>query len=275
MSISKKLLKSIREVERLPNVHTADDYKKLPIELRSKKVWWWLTPWFIMPGAMRMDLSELKDGLGKKQHEGNGEFAKCYAFLKKEFPLQYFLREGIQDSKIAWWLRMKKMKIEELWYTHVDCFFKPRQKWLTDVIGKTYRDKPELIRDVMYAFIINLVEEEKFIEHWEWGMKPYPEWDEEHKKHYMEEQAKRLQLKIDIEEIYDWAKYGRDQRDKDSMEALAGADDRMKEAKDRGLEGREYLDFVYGENNKIDEEINNKDSIYMKKIIDIREHLWT
>jgi hypothetical protein len=55
-------------------------------------------------------------------------------------------------QKLCW-------KISNLRYS-LSCLFKPRQKWLTRVVPRTWCDKPELMRDVLFAFIVDYVEVE-------------------------------------------------------------------------------------------------------------------
>ena len=58
-------------------------------------------------------------------------------------------------------------------YYKVICFFTPQQKWLLDVIPNTWKDKPELILDVLYACVVNYVEEEECFERIVWDGTDY------------------------------------------------------------------------------------------------------
>jgi hypothetical protein len=49
-----------------------------------------------------------------------------------------------------------------LWYK-ITAFFNPRQKWLTKLISNQWMDKPELIKDILFACLVHYVEEEKGI----------------------------------------------------------------------------------------------------------------
>jgi hypothetical protein len=49
---------------------------------------------------------------------------------------------------------------KDLWYK-ITAFFNPRQKWLTKHIPNTWKYKPELIQDILFACLIDYVEEEK------------------------------------------------------------------------------------------------------------------
>ena len=50
----------------------------------------------------------------------------------------------------------------DLWY-RITAFFNPRQKWLTKLISNQWMDKPELIKDILFACLVHYVEEEKGI----------------------------------------------------------------------------------------------------------------
>lgn len=54
-------------------------------------------------------------------------------------------------NKFTWYLRWDAFK----------AFFNPRQKWLTKHIPNTWKDKPELVQDILFACLIHFVEEEK------------------------------------------------------------------------------------------------------------------
>ena len=46
------------------------------------------------------------------------------------------------------------------------CIFFPRNKWANKVIPRQYSDKPELIKDFLFASVIDYVEGEKALEGW-------------------------------------------------------------------------------------------------------------
>jgi hypothetical protein len=47
----------------------------------------------------------------------------------------------------------------DIWYK-ITAFFNPRQKWLTKHIPNIWKDKPELIQDILFACLVHYVEEE-------------------------------------------------------------------------------------------------------------------
>ena len=60
----------------------------------------------------------------------------------------------------------KKITNIYFWFnlvTTIKVFFKPKQKWLTETIPNSWKDKPELIRDILFECIIHFIEEENKI----------------------------------------------------------------------------------------------------------------
>lgn len=252
------LLKRLADSKTLPAVNTAEDYKQLAESDRTKRVWFWPSPWYILPGSLLFDMNEsLSESIGRKKHEGNDEWARCFAFLKKQYPIQYFIRVGIRDLKISHKLLHIKWKLEDFQYG-VSCFFNPRQKWLTKIIGNRWCDKPELLLNVMYAFIVDYVEEEKALSVIDWTVS---------------KEAKRT--KNSIQEIYDWIKVGRSNLEKEIERSYDEHRELRTEANKRGLQGKEFIKFVYEKTETLEKKLSDMDTLYLKKIVDVKDSLWT
>lgn len=58
------------------------------------------------------------------------------------------------------WLSHLWFQLKDLHYRQISCRIWPRQAWLTKAAGRTWRDKPELLADILFAAIIHFVEEE-------------------------------------------------------------------------------------------------------------------
>lgn len=50
--------------------------------------------------------------------------------------------------------------MDNFWY-NIKCFFFPSQRWLTRNIPNTWKDKPELIRDILFECLVHYVEVEE------------------------------------------------------------------------------------------------------------------
>lgn len=55
------------------------------------------------------------------------------------------------------WMWRTWGKINRFWYEQISTRLFPRQKWLTKVVPRQYMDRPELLVEVMYAFVVNFV----------------------------------------------------------------------------------------------------------------------
>ena len=108
------------------------------------------------------------------------------------------------------------MKLKLLFNNHywwdlkyrVQCFFHPKQEWLTNVIPDTFCDKFELIPRMLFACLVNYVEAERkqyFIH--EIGY----DWSEELKDGHVSQDYVDEHMKIDKElmKAYNWIKNGR------------------------------------------------------------------
>jgi len=82
---------------------------------------------------------------------GGGSFD---AFWAENYPIQYRVREFCLDVSI--WFSAKRWRFRE---KVLDRLF-PKNKWIRSVIPNHYSDKPELIKDVLFASIVDFVEVE-------------------------------------------------------------------------------------------------------------------
>lgn len=76
-------------------------------------------------------------------------------------------RKEPSKLKCLWW------KIERKWQNICD-FFNPKNEWFYEDIPNSYRDIDELIKIVLFKSLVNYVEVEKGLEHFEWSEKDGP-----------------------------------------------------------------------------------------------------
>ena len=100
MSIFDNLMKSLEDTKNLHGVYSFDDYHKLSESKRTRKVWWWFKPWYILPASLKMNTFDI-DSIGKHKHKGIDDWSLCFNYLRKKYPIQYFLREGFKDSNVV------------------------------------------------------------------------------------------------------------------------------------------------------------------------------
>ena len=118
-------------------IYSIDEYLKAP---KNRRQTWW--GWYKEP-----------DG-----YEWTGIFdEECpfENFWKKNYPIQYFLREDVGS-----FFRRMKYRLNDCWY-NIKCFFFPKQRWLTKTIPNTWCDKVALLPDIVFASLIHFVEEEE------------------------------------------------------------------------------------------------------------------
>lgn len=170
-------------------------------------------------------------------------------YWKRKYPFQFFIRNTIENILIS--IEVIKDKIiDNTWRKLV-----PRNSWARKTIPHTYCDKPELIKEFLFASIVDFVENEN-IDLTDW-----------------EANETMSEVKNTIDEIYKFVKqtfpYKEARIEKlrsalyaeKSFEQLLGDPDYDKDSFDR-LKNLET---------ELDTEIQQK----LIQIIEIREYLWT
>ena len=88
----------------------------------------------------------------------------------------------------------------DLWYK-ITAFFNPRQKWLTKLISNQWMDKPELIKDILFACLVHYVEEEKGINNPDFYETDYKE------GHISKEYLDHcIEVNTDLQNVYNYIK---------------------------------------------------------------------
>jgi len=128
------------------NVTSVDEYFNLPREKREKWGFWYLKPIALPLG--NLDEYDVEDG-------GWNEFDSR---ICRGYPIQSLIRYNF-SSMWEYFFGGSFGVFTQLQY-RVSCFFFPRNQDLRDAIPKTWRDKPELITDFLFACIKSFVEEE-------------------------------------------------------------------------------------------------------------------
>lgn len=138
------------------DVHTVESYFQLPRSERTHLGFWYLKPF-----ALPWDVSALLGGPKRTTESGWTEWE---ARIKKEFPIQFFLRDTVGG-----YIDIRQRVVRHWWYDHVVCHLRPRQKWLTKKIPKTWCDKTTLIPLVLFEMVVNFVDSEKCFENVEYS----------------------------------------------------------------------------------------------------------
>jgi hypothetical protein len=133
--------------------------------------------------------------------------------------------------------------LRKFWYEQISCRIWPRQKWLTKQIPKTWQDKDGLIEDLVFACLVNFWEAE--------------DGEESLRLQYIdpdnrlsdERRAKFRDIYQRLNKAYFWAV---------SRKALWD---------DPTLSPKELVEQ--------EAVLTEKDSYFLKEIIELREYLWT
>jgi hypothetical protein len=106
----------------------------------------------------------------------------------------------------------------DVWYP-LCAWFNPRQKWLTKHIKNTWQDKPELIKDILFACLVHYVEEEN-------GIQDHTVYDEDLKAGYISQEYydSVVTTNTELQEVYNYIKHERSILEKEADEALNGDD---------------------------------------------------
>jgi hypothetical protein len=88
----------------------------------------------------------------------------------------------------------------KVWYP-LCAWFNPRQKWLTKLISNQWMDKPELIKDILFACLVHYVEEEKGINNPDFYETDYKE------GHISKEYLDHcIEVNTDLQNVYNYIK---------------------------------------------------------------------
>jgi len=152
---------------------------------------------------------------------------------------------------IRWFIRDCK----NWYYKQISTRIWPRNKFISNAIGREYKDLVQLIPDVLYQCIISFVEKEECFETINW------------------ESSRLKDVEKDIREIYNWAKTGR----AEFLEKIQNSYPPIGDLKDwlnKSVSSEDY-NREYGEVNRLEEEFDKLDTKYLNLIIARRSYLWT
>jgi hypothetical protein len=161
---------------------------------------------------------------------------------------------------------------------YVSSLFFPRQRWLTRTITKTWCDKPELIRHVLFQCLIHYVEVEK-------GIRSITDVEEGVDHHYYSQSYADSIIETDtaLLAVYTYIKYTRPQLEAELEQSYPKllTDDMTKSDNDKTyfksceeLYGMSYQD-AYANVNRIEELIREKDAWALSTIVKHYDVLWT
>lgn len=164
--------------------------------------------------------------------------------MKKDYPVQYFVREFISDCAYSCQRMYRDSKYA------IKCFFKPYHSDIRKAVPRQWADISSLIVDVNFAMIASFKKE---------ADESCVNWDGT---------EKHREFKDWLDSAANWIQEGRPNLKKQAMNAYPP------NPLPQYLRGKTY-DELYGEVNRIEELIDATDVNILKQMIDYREYMWT
>lgn len=155
-------------------------------------------------------------------------------------------------------------------WNNICAWFNPRQRWLTKVIPNTWTDKTELIPRLLFTCLIDFVESEEGLSQlnmdWE---------DELAQGHVTQEYIDDINKCYGLlKEVYDYVKTERDVLEKQQNAAYPELPPNLFSKGYVNTDHRSYGE-MYGEVNRLEALIEQKDQWAMKAIVEQVGILWT
>lgn len=205
-------------------VASAEEYINMPYSQRTVWLFWYKDPLINSNGGWP---------LGRKSDRD-----KADAFVKKSFPIQFWVR-----SK-GFSLKCKLNRLHD-WISNES---NPRQRWLTKQIPKGWSDKTYLIQLINFAMVVDFIEGEKALDVTDWEASS----------------AGADQFSKELKDCYDYIKIRRPQLEKDHQNSYPDEDART------GV-----FEVDYAENTRLELLLNKEDTKYLTWIVTNRDYFWT
>ena len=147
---------------------------------------------------------------------------------------------------------------KDYWY-EVRCFFFPKTKWIRKAVDNRWHDLDYCFEKLLYAGIVNYVEGERCFETVMWTSPN----ERKHKKK--------------IEEIYKWAKTGRNELQLKIDAAYPPHEDNWMANLNKRTQPECKADYerIYGEVNRLEKLLYDTDTKHLTWLISNRNVLWT
>jgi len=171
---------------------TTEEWLQLPRSVRVPRKWYWPTGWYEAPFAMMMN-----DWDNWEKH------------IKKEYPIQHWLRENFQYTFRHYYRVVKGLK---------HYIVNPRRRMRNAVFTAQYMDLVELVPHFHFQTIIEFVEVEKTFEVTDWSEEGVYEKGKKLKEYYhyvkyerpfLLEKLSMAYERVEITDITDQTRYDR------------------------------------------------------------------
>lgn len=240
MNIEKMLEKRLDKTNSV-DVNSLEEFKNVPLDKRVRRVWYWpFGPWYMTPYALPCTFN--------RRGKIGGDWNDCYEFLRKDFPVQVYIREDFPKSSFVYFFKFKWWDLKDFYYRRIKRMFKPFNKELIKVIPRIeWRDKVTIVPDFLFACVIDFVEVEKCFDHTDYSEGSHKDF------------ADMLRI------VYDFSKFGREELKKKVNDALNVAHDKT---------GDLTYEERYGEMNKYEADLAELEKRYMTWIVNNIDYFW-
>jgi hypothetical protein len=207
------------------------------------------------------------DGNGQQypREEGWKEF---HQFVKKQYPIQYFMRESIPTyfyslrGKLGWW------KLKDVYYNNIRTIFHPFNNNSRKIIGRSWKDFQTSIVEVNFAIVRDLVEQKSEYNgienlYAEYLANPNSEFSVKESEPGYEIEQKWHNFRQQLFNCYKYITVKR-------PVLLQNIEDSYPELGAKGS-----YEELYGKLNNTETELEKQDSFWLKWIIDNRNFFWT
>lgn len=163
--------------------------------------------------------------------------------IKRDYPMQYFVREFFSDCKYT-----IRNSYRDIKYT-IKCFFKPYHSDIRKAIPRKWADVSGLVVDVNFAMILSFKKEaDESCVDWDYSdHRKFKNWLDASAKWIQEDRPAIEKQRDDAYPPYPLPEHMRDWS----------------------------YDQLYSEVNKLDKIIDETDSAIIKQMVDYRDYMWT
>jgi hemerythrin len=149
----------MRSSKKYVDVPNLEEYKNLPIEKKTTSKWFWPDYWYVAPFAL-----PIKSRFVDSKND-SGTWEDFYDLMKKEYPIQYWLRETFFDNLESYFCARYRI-VKDFYCKWVYYTFKPRNSRISSAIPKReYKETDQMIVDVLFAVVVSYIDDEKCFEH--------------------------------------------------------------------------------------------------------------
>ena len=159
-------------------------------------------------------------------------------------------------------LLLNKYFWTDLWYTQVSSRIKPRQRWLTKQIPRTWLDADSVIELCVFESLIYWWTQDGGEEMSRFQFENDDEFCTEERKNERKEVYDRLLA------AYNWATSGR-------KNAMADYENLLNTFSRSDFLDRKFDRELFNEINRLETKCIESDTFYLKEIIELRKYMWT